>query len=312
MADNTKDYVWEAKYRPHRIKDVILPQEYKNFFNKIIEDKASANILLASRTGGTGKTTCAMAIAEELGCEYKKINASDERGIEMVRSQIVNFASTMSDDGRPKLVILDEADGLSADAQKSLRSYIDEFQDNCRFILTCNKIGKIIPQIKEEGGRTMVLEFEMNKPEYREEMKAGILKRLCGILKVEQIPYDEEVVKVLIDKKYPSVRSLMAILQKYSMMKGKIDNSIIEFADIGDELAELVLGKHLTAARKYISEHGLDYTDVLGFFMNNLVPKLKNQGDAIIAIADYEANCALSSDPSIQIAACIVTLFGCI
>lgn len=308
----TEGYCWEHKYRPKHIKDVILPQDYKNFFNKILEANASVNVILASRTGGTGKTTCAEALANDLGCEYKKINASDARGIDMVRTQIVNFASSMSMDGKTKLVILDEADGLSADAQGSLRNYIDEFQDSCRFVLTCNKLGKIIPQLKEAGGRTMVLEYEMNKPEYRTEMMAQVFKRLCGILKVEGIPYDEEIVKKLIIKKYPSIRSLMATLQKFAMMKGKIDESVIQFAEIGEELANLVLGKHLTDARKYIAERGLDYTDVFSFFMDNVVPKVKNPGDAIINIADYEAKCALSSDPSIQIAACIVSLFGCI
>lgn len=312
MSSETEGYVWEHKYRPKHIKDVILPQDYKNFFNKILNANASVNVILASKTGGTGKTTCAEALANDLGCEFQKINASDDRGIQMVREKIVNFAGTVSMDDKPKLVILDEADGLVPDAQRSLKTYIDEFQDTCRFILTCNKIGKIIPQLQEAGGRTMVLEFEMNKPEYRDEMKVLVLKRLCGILKYEKIEYDEEVVKKLIDKKYPSIRSLMAVLQKYSMMKGKIDESVISYAEIGEELAKLVLGKHLTAARQYISERGLDYTDVFGFFMDNVVPQLKNPGDAIISIADYEANCALSSDPSIQIAACIVSLFACI
>lgn len=308
----TDGFVWERKYRPRHIRDVILPQDYKNFFNKILEAKASVNLILASRKGGTGKTTTAMALAEDLGCEFKKINASDERGIQMVRDRIVNFASSVSMDGKPKLIILDEADGLSAEAQDSLRTYIDEFQDDCRFILTCNKLGKIIPQLKDDGGRTMVFEFEMNKPAYRTEMKAQVLKRLCGILKHENVPYDEEVVKKLIDKKYPSIRALMAILQQYAMMKGRIDDSIIEYANVGEELAKLVLEKHLTAARKYIEEHGLDYTDVFGFFMSSVVPKLKNPGDAIMRIADYDANCAISSDPSIQIAACIVSIFACI
>ena len=309
---DTNSYVWEHHYRPLHIADVILPTDYKNFFNKIISDNASVNIILASRTGGTGKTTCAEAIARDLDCEVKKINASDERGINMVRDQIANFAGTMSMDGKPKLVILDEADGLSPDAQDSLKGYLDKYKDDCRFILTCNKLSKIIGPLKEAGGRTMVLEFEMNKPEYKKEMAGQILKRMCYILEQEHVPYEIEALKKLIVKRYPSIRSIIACLQKYSMMKGKIDESVIAYTQIGEEFAKLVLGKHLTEARKYIAEHGLDYTDVFGFLMDNVVPKLKNPGDAIISIADYEANCAFSSDTSIQMAACIVSLFGCI
>lgn len=312
INDETIGYVWEQKYRPKHIADVILPEDYKNFFKNIIESNASVNVILASKTGGTGKTTCAEALAEDLGCEFKKLNASDERGIDVVREQISNFAGSMSMDGRPKLVILDEADGLTPEAQNSLKGYLDKYKDNCRFIMTCNTIGKIIGPLKDVGGRTMVLEFEMNKPEYKKEMASQVFKRMCFILDNEKISYSPEVVKKLIVKRYPSIRSIIANLQKYAMMKGKIDESIIENTQIGEELAELILNKHLSEARKYINEHGLNYTDVFEFLMEHVVPKLSNKGSAIINIAHYEANCVISNDPTIQIAACIVELIGCI
>lgn len=309
---NTKDYVWEHRFAPKTLKDVILPQDYRNFFNKIVEGGASMNLILASSTPGTGKSTVAKALAHDLDAEFLFINASDENSIDTVREKITGFAAGMAFNGKPKLVILDEADGLTPQAQKSLRSYIDKFQDNCRFILTCNYIATIIPALKEDGGRTMVFEFDMNKKEYQTELKQQILKRMCGILKFEGIPYEEQAVAELISKQYPSIRSITTMLQKYSMMKGKVDSGIVEYAKIAEELANLVLTKKLGEARKYISEHGLSYTDVFVFFMDHVAPKVKNPGDCILNIAQYEYQANMSSDPSIQVAACIVSIFGCL
>lgn len=311
--ENIKDYVWEHKFRPTKLKEVILPQDYRNFFNKIIESGASMNLILASSTPGSGKSTCARVIANELDAEFLFINASDENGIDTIREKVTGFATGMAFNGKPKLVILDEADGMTPKGQEALRSYIDKFQDNCRFILTCNYIAKIIPALKEDGGRTMVFEFDMKKPEYQDELKGQIFKRIRGILKYEGIPFEDQPIVDLINKKFPSVRSIITTTQKYAMMKGQIDDGLVSYAQIGDELANLILNRKLTDARKYISERGLSFTDVFIFMMDNVVPneKIKNKGDAILNIAQYEYQANMSSDPSIQIAACIVSMFGC-
>lgn len=310
--EDIKNYVWEHRFAPQTLKDVILPKPYRNFFNKIVETGASMNLILSSSSPGTGKTTTAKALANDLGCEWLLINASDENGVNTIRDKVVGFATTMSFDEKPKIIIFDEADRMSPDAQMTLRGYIDKFQDNCRFILTCNFIAKIIPALKEDGGRTMLFEFDMRKPEYQEELKEQIFKRMCGVLKFEKINFEPEVVKALVEQHYPSIRSITTILQKYSMMHGCIDDQILEYANIGEEFTNLILAKKWTESRKYIAEKGLSYTDVYSFMMNYVVPKLKNKGDAIINIADYEYKSNLSSDPSIQIAACLIELFACV
>lgn len=307
-----KSAVWESFFRPKSVKDVILPQDYRNFCKAIIDGGASMNLILAGYPG-TGKSTLARAMANDLDAEYLFINASDENGIDMIRDRITSFASTMAYNDKLKLVILDEADGLSPAGQGALRSYIDKFQDNCRFILTCNFIGKIIEPLKDEGGRMMVFDFDMKKPEYQKEIKEQVFKRMVGILKFMKIPYEEQPILDLIDKKYPSIRSVITSLQKYSMMKGKIDSGLVSYANIGIELAEKIFTRKLGEARQYISENGLSPEDVFTFMMDNVIPdkRLKNPGDAILNIAQYQYQCGLSSDPSIQIAACIVSLFGC-
>lgn len=309
---DTTLFNWEHKYRPGCIKDVILPQDYKNFFNKIVAAGASTNLLLASLTPGTGKTTVALAIATELGAEYLLINASDERGIDTIREKIVGFASTAAFNEKVKLIILDEADELTPEAQDCLRSYVDKYQDNCRFIFTCNYVAKIIPALREKGGRLMEFIFDMNKAEYKDEVRSQIVKRMSGILKHEGIPFEAEAIEHVVDKNFPSVRSIVTQLQKISMIKNEITYDYVKDVEIGDELTNLILGKHLTDARKYISERCLDYTTVFRYFMESTVPKLRNPGDAILNIGQYEYQCAMSSDPSIQIACCIVSLFSCI
>ena len=135
------DFLWVEKYRPKKISDCILTEDLKNTFSKFLIQKEIPNLLL-SGTAGTGKTTVARALCEELGADYIIINGSDEgRHIDTLRTTIKNFASTVSLDesNTHKVVIIDEADYMNADSvQPALRNFIETFYKNCRFIFTCN------------------------------------------------------------------------------------------------------------------------------------------------------------------------------
>lgn len=314
MSDSTTEqYIWEHKFRPKTLKDVILPQDYRNFFNKIVQDNAGVNILLESRHGGTGKTTVAQALANDLGAQFMKLNASNSNGINTIRNTVEEFAKTMSFNDTPKLVLLDEADGLTPEAQKALREILDDLSDNCRFILTCNYANKIIPAIRDdEGGRTMTLKFDMQKPEYRAELIPQVQKRITGILKFLKIPYEEEAVTSLIEKKFPSIRTILARLQCYSMMKGKIDMGLMDYVNIGDALCQMILQKKLTDSMNYINEHCLNYTDVFGFLKTEVIPKMKKKGDAYLQLSEYDARASISNDPEIHILACLIQMFQCV
>ena len=155
------DYLWVEKYRPRAIRDCILTADLKETFLNFLKQKEIPNLLL-SGTAGTGKTTVARALCEELGADYIIINGSDEgRHIDTLRNKIKNFASTVSltEDSNHKVVIVDEADYMNADSvQPALRNFIETFYNNCRFIFTCNYKNKIIPALHS---RCTVIDFKI-------------------------------------------------------------------------------------------------------------------------------------------------------
>ena len=146
------EFLWVEKYRPQKIKDIILPDNLKKTFLQIVEGGELPNMLLTG-TAGLGKTTVARALCNELGCDFILINGSEEGNIDTLRNKIKQFASTVSLQGGYKVVILDEADYLNPQStQPALRGFIEEFSNNCRFILTCNFKNRIIQPLHSRCG----------------------------------------------------------------------------------------------------------------------------------------------------------------
>lgn len=301
--------LWVEAFRPKSVKDMVMPKEFMKFFKKIVSSGDCPNLLLASPVPGTGKTSIAKALINDLQADYIYINASSENSIDVVRNQIAEFAQSMSFTGGLKIVILDEADGLTPQFQKALRAYMEEFEKNCRFILTCNYITKIIPALQQ--GRTMVFDFNMAK--YKDELLPEIVKRVEGILKFKKIEYVPDILPKLVESYFPSIRKVIATLQQYSDIHGKIDESILSFKDTGDALANMILEKKkLSDIRLYIEQQGMSFTDVFHNLFENFVPKISKKAVAITTLAEYEYRCGFSTDPTLQIAACIVELMGCV
>ena len=219
------DYLWVEKYRPKKIRDCILPEDTKKTFTEFLKQKEIPNLLL-SGTAGTGKTTVARALCEELGTDYIIINGSDEgRQIDTLRHKIKNFASTVSltEQSAHKVVIVDEADYMNADSvQPALRNFIETFHSNCRFIFTCNYKSKILPALHS---RCTVIDFAIKNGQKVKTAQA-LLKRLGKILEQEEVKYDNKVLAELIQKHYPDFRRTINELQRYSV-RGEIDSGIL-------------------------------------------------------------------------------------
>ena len=160
------DFLWVEQYRPKTIEDCILPEDTKKTFLEFLDKKELPNMLLTG-TAGTGKTTVARALCEQLNLDYIIINGSDEgRQIDTLRHKIKNFATTVSfnTESKHKVVIMDEADYMNAESvQPALRGFIESFYNNCRFIFTCNYKNKIIPALHS---RCTVIDFKVTNGHY--------------------------------------------------------------------------------------------------------------------------------------------------
>ena len=174
--------IWCEKYRPSTLDEIVLDKSTRNYFTKVREEESIPNVLFVGRPG-IGKTTLAKVIVNDLlKCQYLYINASDENGIDTIRTKVLNFAQTKSLFGNIKIIILDECDGLSLDAQKALRNSIEEYHDLTRFVLTANYKHKIIPALQS---RCQVFDINYDKTEY--------MSKLISIVKAENVKINKSI-----------------------------------------------------------------------------------------------------------------------
>ena len=307
------DFLWVEKYRPKKIADCILIDDLKNTFTKFLKGNELPNLLL-SGTAGTGKTTVARALCEELGADYIIINGSDEgRHIDTLRTTIKNFASSVSlvESSKHKVVIIDEADYMNADSvQPALRNFIETFYKNCRFIFTCNFKNKIIPALHS---RCTVIDFRIINGQ-KVKTATAFLGRLGEILKSENIEYDKRVLAELIQRHYPDFRRTINELQRYSV-RGKIDSGIlVSLSDINNkELIKLLKEKRFSDMRKWVIQN-LDqdpsslFSNVYDILYKHLQPQ--SIPAAVLTIADYQYKSAFVADHEINMVACLTQIMA--
>jgi DNA polymerase III delta prime subunit len=311
MIDSRDEmFLWVEKYRPQKIDDCVLPQALKETFRQYVEQGELPNFLFTG-SAGVGKTTIAKALCNEIGAEFMMINGSEESGIDTLRTKIKGFASTIALTDAKKVVILDEADYLNANStQPALRGFIEEFANNCRFILTCNFKNRIIEPIHS---RCAVVEFKIDSKD-KQEIAATFFKRAVSILKQEQIEFDPKVVAELITKHFPDYRRILNELQRYSV-SGKIDSGIL--VNMSEEsfkgLIKLLKEKDFTEVRKWVSKNS--DSDTTSLFRElydsaattiepNSVPQL------VLILADYQYKAAFVADHELNIMAALTEIMA--
>ena len=306
---NPEQFLWVEKYRPHTIEDCILPDSVKTTFQQFIAKKEIPNLLLTG-SAGTGKTTLARALCEELGCDYIVINGSDEgRQIDTLRTKIRSFASAVSFEGKTKVVILDEADYLNRESvQPALRAFIETFSSNCRFIFTCNYINRIITPLHS---RTTVVDFKI-APSDRPVLASKFMERMKYILSNEGIEYSEKVLAELLMKYFPDYRRVINELQRYSVA-GKIDEGVLSnFQEINaKQLIESLREKDWKKMRQWVANN-VD-TDPQGIFRqiyDTLLPEIKSIPQLVLLIADYQYKAAFVADQEINLTACLTEIMA--
>jgi len=205
----TFDALWAEKYRPQIVDDVIVDEALKNSFKKYVEEGGFPNLILHSRQSGTGKTTLAKALAQELGMEVLFINGSINGTIDVVRNDFTNFVKTYSMNMNRKVIIIDEGDKLSTAMQDGLRTFFEENSAHVRFIITCNHLERIGTALQS---RCVIHHFQNSELE----TKKRAVVRTLEILKLEGRKFNPQDVMKFVYQTYPDMRSILNDLQNDS------------------------------------------------------------------------------------------------
>ena len=302
------EYLYVEKYRPHKIEDCILPDRLKSVFQDYVTKGDIPNLMLTG-TAGCGKTTVAKAMCDEIGCNYLFINSSDERGIDTLRTKIKGYASTVSLTGGRKVIILDEADYLTPEAQAGLRGAIEEFSENCSFIFTCNFKARLIDALHS---RCSVIDFALKGNE-KAQMAAQMFKRLTVILKEEDITYDKDVLGKIVQRYFPDYRRTLNELQRYST-SGNIDAGVlsqVESVRKLDDLIKALKEKDFSTMRKWVVNNSdIDQSRIFRSIYDNLCVYLKPESvpAAVVTLAKYQYQGAFVADQELNLVACLTEL----
>lgn len=299
--------LWTEAHRPKTIEECILPERLKTPFQEYVNSEKIPHLLL-SGGAGVGKTTVAKAMCNQIGADYIMINGSDESGIDVFRTKIKDFASSMSFTGGRKVIIIDEADYLNPNStQPALRNAMEEFASNCSFIFTCNFKNRIIDPLHS---RCAVVDFTLKNDE-KSKMAGQFFKRIQSILQSENVEYEDKVIAELIKKHFPDFRRILNELQRYSQF-GKIDVGIL--AQIGDvsiaEITKHLKNKDFGAIRKWVATADFDAATLYRKLYDSLYEVLQPQSipQAVIILADYQYKQAFVADAEINTVACLTEL----
>ena len=306
----SNEYLWVEKYRPQTIDDTILPKKLKQTFQKIVEGGELPNMLFTG-TAGLGKTTVAKALCNLLNCDYILINGSEEGNIDTLRTKIKQFASSVSLSGDYKVVILDEADYLNPQStQPALRGFIEEFSNNCRFILTCNFKNRIIEPLHSRCG---VYEFNTSKKDMVE-LCQSFMVRCQTILIKEDIEYNDKVLAELIMKFAPDWRRVLIELQRYSV-NGTIDSGVLNIVSDKnyDELFSYLKNKDFKKMRSWVvSNIDTDAAAIFRAIYDRMSEKVAPQSipQLVLILGDYQYKNAFVADHELNVVACLTEVMS--
>ena len=307
MEKNLSHTLWVEKYRPNNLDTYIGNEHLKDKVSVYLESGDLPHLLLYGKAG-TGKTTLAKILVNNIDCDYLYLNASDENNVDTVRNKVKNFASTMGFKDY-KIIILDECDYITPNAQAALRNLMVTFSKHCRFILTCNFVERIIDPIQSR-----CQSFQIIPPSKKE-----VARHIHNILLEENVMSDMKDLKVLIDSGYPDIRRVINAAQR-NVVKGKLklDTTSIIQNDYKLKLLKILKTQDKKTAFKDIRQLLLDnkITDFADLF-RLLYDEVDDWGkghvaECILVIARYELSDTQVVDKEINAMAMLIELLGVI
>ena len=292
--------LWVEKYRPQTLEGYVGNEVIKNKVSAYLNQGSIQNLLLHG-VAGTGKTTLAKLIANNLNCDLLYINASDERGIDTIREKIIPFASSLGF-GDVKIVILDEADYITPQAQATLRNTMESFSGNTRFILTCNYLERIISPLQS---RCQTLEI---KPP----SKQDVAWRCVDICEKEKIDIDNIALKTIINAYYPDIRKTINTIQ------GSVVNHVVKLDesslkdDLNEQIIQALSNKtKLSDIRQILADSGSrEFDNLFKSLYDNITKFTSNEGAAILIIAKYQYEYTFVLEKEICVAAMLNELLN--
>jgi DNA polymerase III delta prime subunit len=306
----SKDFLWTEKYRPKTIAETLLPEELKQTLQSVVDQGEIPNMIF-SGPPGTGKTTAAKAICNQLGLDYIVINGSEEGNIDTLRGKIKQFATTVSlTEGLHKVVILDEADYLNAQStQPALRAFIEQYANNCRFIMTCNYKNRIIEPLHS---RCSVFEFGLSKKQ--QQLIAGeMYKRLKTILNKEGTAYKDEDVIELIMKYAPDWRRTIQEAQRSSTTNNTLTlRAGSSLSASFKELFHALRGKDFKAMRNWVANNpDIDASQLFStLYKSTDLFQPASMPQIVVILAEYQYKHAFVADHELNIVACLTEIMG--
>ena len=299
---NKKHTLYTEKYRPDTLEGYIGNDDFKSSLQQWIDSNDIPHLLLCGGAG-TGKTTAAKLIVNNINCDSLYINCSDENGIDTIRDKVKSFASAASFKPQ-KVVVMDEADFLTINAQAALRNVIETFSLNTRFIFTCNYIERVIDPIQS---RTVV--FELTPPSMKD-----VAFKCIQILDAEEVAYSKPDVAGIVKQTYPDIRKSLNLLQS-SIKEGVLEPSrlITNFNQTSDKILAL-LGtknvKNFNTIRQIVADSNIrDYNELYRVLFER-ADEYTDSAIATLIIADYQYKSLMAPDKEITFSACIASLLG--
>ena len=303
--------LFTEKYRPKNLEDLILPERVMSKF----KDGLTQNMLLAG-SPGTGKTSTAKAIVNQFGLPYLYINASTDTSVDVIRTRITDFCSTMSildDQGKFKVVILDEVDGVSDQFFKALRATMEQFASNSRFIATCNYVNKIPDPILS---RFEVINFDFDKAEENELTKKYI-RRVYDICGKEEMTIEKPALVEFVKRNFPDLRSTLNKLQGYKTQgtQNITLDDVKKFNSVYKDMFDLIFNQMDPVVNyKYIvGEYSNRVDDVLQTLGQEFIEYIQTEKpqnarhipQIAICVAEHQAQRTLVIDPVITLLSCV-------